>query len=154
MNEDSVKQITFKVQRYDPEQGDNPYLQKFVVPVSRGMTVLEGLIYIKEHLDSSLAFRTSCRMGICGSCGMLINNYPHLACHTQIEEFDSDTLTVKSLPNLPIIKDLVPELEPLFENHKSVKPFIIRHDKDEMKNPTAEFAQTDNRVERIYQHGY
>ena len=115
MTKDRIKQTTFKVQRYDPEQSGDPYLQEFVVPVSQGMTVLDGLIYIKENLDSSLAFRTSCRMGICGSCAMLINNYPHLACHTQIEEFDSDTLTVKSLPNLPIIKDLVPELNPLFE---------------------------------------
>jgi len=154
MTEDSTKQITFKVQRYDPEQDSAPHFQEFTVPASRGTTVLEGLIYIKENLDSSLAFRTSCRMGICGSCGMLINNYPHLACHTQIEEFHSDTLTVKSLPNLPIIKDLVPELNPLFENHKSVKPYILRYDEEEMKEPTAEFAQTPQELRSFLQFTY
>ncbi len=154
MTEDSVRQITFKVQRYDPEQDSAPYSQEFIVPTSRGMTVLEGLIYIKENLDSSLAFRTSCRMGICGSCGMLINNYPHLACHTQIEEFHSDTLTVKSLPNLPIIKDLVPELNSLFENHKSVKPYILRYDTEEMERPTAEFAQTPQELYSFLQFTY
>ena len=154
MTEDSIKQITFKVQRYDPERDNKPHLQEFVVPTSHGMTVLDGLLYIKENLDSSLAFRTSCRMGICGSCGMLINNYPHLACHTQIEEFHSDTLTVKPLPNLPIIKDLVPELSNLFENHKSIKPFIIRCDKEEMETPTAEFSQTPEELDSFLQFTY
>jgi len=154
MTEDSIKPITFKVQRYNPEKDDAPHLQEFAVPTSQGMTVLDGLIYIKENLDGSLAFRTSCRMGICGSCGMLINNYPHLACHTQIEEFNSDTLTVKSLPNLSIIKDLVPELNPLFENHKAVKPYILRHDTEEMENPTAEFAQTPKELESFLQFSY
>ena len=154
MTEDSIKQITFKVQRYDPEHDDKPHLQEFIVPASQGMTVLDGLIYIKENLDSSLAFRTSCRMGICGSCGMLINNYPHLACHTQIEEFHSDTLTVKPLPNLPIIKDLVPELNNLFENHKSIKPFILRYDTEEMETPTAEFSQTPEELESFLQFAF
>jgi len=154
MNEDETKQITFKVQRYNSEQDSAPYFQEFIVPASQGTTVLEGLIYIKENLDSTLAFRTSCRMGICGSCGMLINNYPHLACHTQIEEFHSDTLTVKSLPNLPIIKDLVPGLNPLFENHKSVKPYILRCDEEEMEKPTAEFAQTPQQLQTFLQFTY
>ena len=154
MTEDSIKQITFKVQRYDPERDNKPHIQEFTVPASHGMTVLDGLLYIKENLDSSLAFRTSCRMGICGSCGMLVNNYPHLACHTQIEEFNSTTLTIKPLPNLPIIKDLVPELNTLFENHKSIKPYIIRCDKEEMETPTAEFSQTPEELESFLQFSY
>ena len=154
MTEDSTKQITFKVQRYDPEQDSAPHFQEFIVAASRGTTVLEGLIYIKENLDSSLAFRTSCRMAICGSCGMLINNYPHLACHTQIEEFHSDTLTIKPLPNLPIIKDLVAELTPFFSTHKSIKPYIVHHDTEEMENPTAEFTQTPRELETFLQFTY
>ena len=154
MTEETTKKITFKVQRYDPEQDREPFLQEFIVPLSRGMTVLEGLIYIKENQDSTLAFRTSCRMGICGSCAMLINNYPHLACHTQIEEFESDTLTVKSLPNLPIIKDLVPALDPLFDNHKSIKPYIIHRDTEEMENPSGEFVQTPAELESFLQFAY
>jgi len=148
------QQIAFRVQRYDPEQGDAPHWQQFTVPSSRGMTVLEGLIYIKENLDSTLAFRTSCRMGICGSCGMLINNYPHLACHTQIEEFHSNTLTVRPLPNLSIIKDLVVDLTPMFNNHRSIKPYILRQDASEMENPTAEFAQIPQELNDFLQFAY
>ena len=151
MAESSPKQVTVRIQRYDPEEGSPPHFQEFTIPLGRGTTVLDGLIYIKENLDSTLAFRTSCRMGICGSCGMLINNYPHLACHTQIEEFHSNTLTVKPLPNQPIIKDLVVDLMPMFNVHKSIKPYIIRQDTEEMENPTAEFDQLPQEVNAFLQ---
>jgi len=154
MPENSTKSISFKVQRYDPEQGGAPHFQEFIVPLSRCMTVLDGLLYIKANLDGTLAFRTSCRMAICGSCGMLINDYPHLACHTQIEDFHSDTITIKPLPNQPIIKDLVADLTPLFGNHKSIKPYIIRSDTEEMENPTAEFAQEPQELEAFLQFTY
>ena len=154
MTENNTKQVTFKVQRYNPEQDSPPHFQAFTVPVNRGMTVLDGLLYIKENLDSSLAFRASCRMAICGSCGMLVNGYPHLACHTQIEEFHADRLTIKSLPNLAIIKDLVADLTPLFNNHKSIKPYILRSDTEELVNPTAEFAQMPQELETFLQFTY
>ena len=154
MTEVSTKQIKFRIQRYDPEQDSSPHWQEFIVPSSRGTTVLEGLLYIKENLDSTLAFRASCRMGICGSCGMLVNNYPHLACHTQIEEFNSSRLTIKPLPNLPIIKDLVGDLTPMFHNHKLVKPYIIRHDSEEMENPSTEFGQVPQEVDAFLQFTY
>jgi len=153
MTESSPKQVTFRVQRYDPEDGTSPHFEEFTIPSSRGTTVLDGLIYIKENLDSTIAFRTSCRMGICGSCGMLINNYPHLACHTQIEELHSDTLSIKPLPNQPIIKDLVVDLMPMFNVHKSIKPYIIRQD-TELENPTAEFGQLPQELNTFLQFAY
>ena len=153
MSEEKIKNTTFKVQRYNPEGGGAPHLQEFTVPAARGMTILNGLIYIKENLDSTLTFRTSCRMGICGSCGMLVNNYPHLACHTQIEEFHASTLTIKPLHNLPVIKDLVVDLEPLFASHKAIKPYILR-DEGEMESPSAEFAETPQELNSFLQFSY
>jgi succinate dehydrogenase / fumarate reductase iron-sulfur subunit len=154
VTDSGTKQITFRVQRYDPEKGDVPRTEDFTVPTSRGMTVLDGLLYIKENLDSTLAFRTSCRMGICGSCGMLVNSYPHLACHTQIEEFHSDVLSVKPLPNLPLIKDLVVDLTPMFEKHKAIMPYIVRRDGEEMEGPTREFVQTPEELRDFLQFTY
>jgi len=154
MAENSSKPITFKVQRYDPEQDKEPHFEEYTVSTNRGMTVLEGLLYIKENLDSTLTFRSSCRMGICGSCGMLINDYPYLACHTQIEEFKSDKLTIKPLPNQPVIKDLVPDLTSLFTKHKSIKPYIIRSDSKELENPTGEFGQKPQELEAFLQFTY
>ena len=76
---DSEKTIIFEILRYDPEKGEKPYLQEFTVPTTKGMTVLDGLHWIKENKDRTLAWRSSCRMGICGSCGMFINGLPRLA---------------------------------------------------------------------------
>jgi len=154
MAKNETEQIIFRVQRYDPEGDSTPRMQEFVAPSSRGMTVLDGLIYIKENLDSTLAFRTSCRMAICGSCGMLVNNYPHLACHTQIEEFHSSKLTIKPLPNFAIIKDLTVDLAPLFDNHKFIEPFIIRKDTEEMGNPKREFCQSPEAMESYLGFSY
>ena len=64
MDKQKNEQITFRIQRYNPEKDSQPHFQEFVVTSSRGMTVLDGLIYIKENLDSTLAFRTSCRIAI------------------------------------------------------------------------------------------
>ena len=154
MVEKNTKQITFRIQRYNPEENKPPHFQEYIVPASHGTTVLDGLFYIKENLDGTLTFRSSCRMAICGSCGVLVNNYPHLACHTQIEEFHSNKLTIKPLPNLSVLKDLVVDLTPLFDHHKSVKPYLIRDDKEEMTKPTAEFAQLPQELNEYLQFTY
>ncbi len=148
-----MQNITFKVQRYNPDKDKKPYIQVFTIPLKHGMTVLDGLIYIKENVDNTLSFRSSCRMGICGSCGMLINSFPMLACHTPIQGLNKDTITVKSLPNFPIISDLVPDLTPLFEKHKSIKPYIIQ-DREEVENPTGEFLQEQSQLEEFVQFAY
>ena len=151
---DAVRQIRFKIHRYNPENGAAPHMDEFVVPVRRGMTVLDGLLYIRDNLDSTLAARSSCRMAICGSCAMLINNFPQLACHTQIEELKADTVEIKPVPNFDIIKDLVVDLSPLFEKHTTTRPYLIRPDVDEMENPTAEFLQTPEELEAYLQFSY
>jgi len=151
---DAVRQIRFKIQRYNPEDGAAPHMDEFVVPAPHGMTILDGLSYIRDNLDSTLAVRSSCRMAICGSCAMLINSFPHLACHTQIEELKADTVEIKPLPNFPIIKDLVVDLTPLFEKHTAIKPYLIRSDVAEMESPTAEFLQTPGEMESYLQFSY
>ena len=120
-----MKSIVFEVLRYDPEKGGVPHLQEFTVPLHKGMTVLDGLHWIKEHEDPTLAWRSSCRMGICGSCGMFINGLPRLACTNQITQLHSDRVVIKPLPNYDIIRDLVPDFDRLFDRHRSVKPYLI-----------------------------
>jgi succinate dehydrogenase / fumarate reductase, iron-sulfur subunit len=153
MSENTSK-VIFNIQRFDPENDSEPHMQEYTVPVKRGTTVLEGLIYIRENLDSTLAFRTSCRMGICGSCGVLVNNFPHLACQTQIEEIGSNRITVKPMPNHPLIKDLAVDLDNLFERHKNIKPFIVRNDSEELDNPTREYIQSTEELEAFEQFTY
>ncbi len=136
--------VEFRIKRFD---GSKSYWQSFEVPTKKGMTVLEGLFYIKENLDSSLAFRVSCRMGICGSCAMKINGKPRLACETQIAAM-GDTIVVEPLDNFKVIKDLVTDFEGFFAKHKAVKPYLIRDDIS-YEEPV-ELLQTPEELERYY----
>jgi len=151
---DSVKTIIFEVLRYNPEKGEKPHLQEFTVQATKGMTVLDGLHWIKENLDPTLAWRSSCRMGICGSCGMFINGLPRLACTNQISHLHSDRVVIKPLPNYDIIRDLVPDLETLFDKHRAVKPYMIRNDQMEQNRPTAEYFQSEEELVNYIQFAY
>jgi succinate dehydrogenase / fumarate reductase iron-sulfur subunit len=153
-HDDYIKTVTFEVLRYNPEKAEQPHLRSYSVPVKKGMTVLDGLTWIKEHEDRTLSWRSSCRMGICGSCGMFINGMPRLACNNQIVHLHSDHVIIKPLPNYDIIRDLVPDLESLFNKHKSVKPYLIRKDLKEQNRPTGEFFQSSHELENYIQFAY
>jgi succinate dehydrogenase / fumarate reductase, iron-sulfur subunit len=148
------KTVTYEVLRYNPGQDRKPYLQEYSVQVSKGMTVLDGLNWIKENVDRTLSWRSSCRMGICGSCGMFINGLPRLACNNQISHLDSDRIVVKPLPNYDIIRDLVPDLESMFQKHRSVKPYLIRQDLEEQNHPAGEFFQSKQELLNYIQFAY
>lgn len=145
--------ITFEVLRFDSSQNGRPRMQEFQIPWKEGLTVLDGLHYIKENIDPSLSWRSSCRMGVCGSCAMFINSYPRLACNTQVSVLGGTRVNIKPLPNFGIIKDLVPDLANFFENHRRVKPFIIRKD-GEVDQPTGEFFQSNDEYVRYVQFAY
>jgi succinate dehydrogenase / fumarate reductase iron-sulfur subunit len=107
----TAKTVTFRVRRFEPGTDREPRWEDHRVEIAPGMTVLDGLWKVKELAAPSLAWRSSCRMGICGSCGMLVNGRPRLACNTQVGELRSDVVTVAPLPNFDIVKDLVPDLD-------------------------------------------
>jgi succinate dehydrogenase / fumarate reductase iron-sulfur subunit len=130
--------MKFKIKRFD---GERFYWDEFEVPVKRGMTVLEALYYIKENLDGSLAFRSSCRMGVCGSCAMIINGKPRLACETQVSQFKS--VKIEPLKNFRVIKDLVTDFAGFFTRIKSVKPYLIRYSDGEIR-------QTPEQLKKYY----
>jgi succinate dehydrogenase / fumarate reductase iron-sulfur subunit len=146
--------VVFNILRFNPETNAKPYFQAFEVPVSKGMTVLEGLTWIKEHVDSTLAWRSSCRMGVCGSCGVFINGYPRLACNNQILHISDKQLNIKPLPNYDIIRDLVPDLEDFFDQHRSVNPYLIRKDLEEQDTPSGEYFQTSEEMMNYIQFAY
>jgi len=149
-----TKPVAFHVTRYNPERDPAPSIQTFSVPVREGMTVLDGLHFIKENLDATLTWRYSCRMGICGSCGMLLNGRPSLACNTQVLHIATAELAVAPLPNFRIIRDLIPDLRPMFENHRKLKPFILRGADGEINDPSGEFFQSPEQLEAYLQFAY
>ena len=96
------KVVEFEIHRFDPETKKR-YVSTYKVPIRKGMTILDALMYIRDNLDGTLAFRSSCRMGICGSCGVLVNGKPMLACYTQVLHLNADKLVVEPLQNFPVI---------------------------------------------------
>jgi succinate dehydrogenase / fumarate reductase iron-sulfur subunit len=147
-------EVVFRIRRFDPTQDAAPRWEEFRLPYTDGMTVLDGLKKIKETTAPALAWRSSCRMGVCGSCGMLINGKARLACNTQIAELGTPLVAVAPLPNFNTIRDLVPDLIPMFDAHVATMPFILRDDQGELDEPTAEFWQSSHEMERYLQFSY
>ena len=124
------KYVTLRVFRFDPKRDKKPYYKEYKVPYTRETTVLDALLWIVFNVDGSLSVRYNCRMALCGSCGMVVNGKFVLACQTRIEDLKSSTITVEPMPNYPIIKDLVVNMDNLLEKHKKVKPYLINRDED------------------------
>jgi succinate dehydrogenase/fumarate reductase iron-sulfur protein len=141
------KTVEFKISRFDPESKKS-YTSTFKVPIRKGTTILDAFLYIKDNLDESLTFRHSCRMGICGSCAVNINGKPMLACYTQVLHLEADSLTVEPLANMSVIKDLVVDIEPFFDQYKKTKTVLIKPE-EEFKKPD-EFVQMPTELKKFW----
>jgi len=114
----------FIITRFDPDRDTMPRKQRYEVPVRPEWKVLDALNFIKDEIDPTLSHRWSCRMAVCGSCGMLVNGKPSLTCKDPLASY-GDTVEVAPLSNFPVIRDLVVELDGFMEKLQSVKPWII-----------------------------
>ena len=121
--------VTLEVFRYRPEEETEPVYQAYEVPVHKDWVVLDALNHIKDHLDGTLSFRWSCRMGVCGSCGMMVNGDATLTCATFVESLLPGPIRVGPLENFPVVRDLVIEMSDFMEKLESVKPWIISDEK-------------------------
>ncbi|TXI64848.1 MULTISPECIES: succinate dehydrogenase/fumarate reductase iron-sulfur subunit [Mycolicibacterium] len=140
--------IVMEVARYRPETDSEPVFQSYDVPLTREWAVLDGLNYIKDRLDGTLSFRWSCRMGICGSCGMTVNGDPKLACATFLVDYLPGPVRVEPMRNFPVIRDLVVDISDFMTKLPRVKPWIINADE-----PAAdtEYRQTPAELEEFKQ---
>lgn len=139
------KTITLEVQRYRPEQEGEPTFQSYEVPYRSEWMVLDALNYVKDHIDGSLTYRWSCRMGVCGSCGMLVNGNPVLTCASYLDDHLPGKIRIEPLRGFPVVRDLVGDIDDFAEKLRDVKPWIIReHEKPvsegEYKQTPAELA--------------
>jgi succinate dehydrogenase/fumarate reductase iron-sulfur protein len=141
------KIVEFKIRRFDPEQKRN-YTSTFKVPIRKGTTLLDALLYVKDNLDESLTFRQSCRMGVCGDCAINVNGKPVLACYTQVLDLGENLLTVEPLSNAPVIKDLVVDMQPFFDTYKRITPYLLKP-AEELKKAT-EFAQSPEELRKYW----
>ena len=122
---DADETVELKVFRYDPEvEGKKePRFDSFEVPFTKGMTVLDALIFARDHFDSSLTFRHSCRQAICGSDALFVNGRQRLGCKTQMADLEWP-VRVEPLPHAEVVKDLVVDMEHFYDQMESVEPYF------------------------------
>ena len=120
------KTITLEIFRYHPETDDEPRFQNFDVPYQEDWVILDALNWIKDNVDGTLTHRWSCRMGVCGSCGMMVDGVPRLTCAAFLQEYYPRSVTIEPLANFPVVRDLVVDMEDFMAKLKKAKPWIIR----------------------------
>jgi len=132
--------ITLEVFRYRPETEKEPVFQNFTVPFRDDWVVLDALNYLKDQVDGSISYRWSCRMGVCGSCGMMVNGTPKLTCAAFLKDYYPGPVRVEPLANFPVERDLIVNITDFVHKLKEVKPFIIR--KEEKPVSEGEYLQS------------
>jgi succinate dehydrogenase / fumarate reductase iron-sulfur subunit len=142
----AAKVKTFKVYRYDPEGTENPRWDTYDVDVEAcGPMVLDVLIHIKNTVDPTLAFRRSCREGVCGSCAMNIGGRNTLACTHGWEEVPGKEVQISPLPSQPVLKDLIPDLTLFYAQYASIKPWL----QTDTPQPEKEWIQSPKDREKL-----
>jgi len=137
--------ITLAVARYRPEQETAPVFQDFEVPFRKDWVVLDALNHIKDRLDGSLSFRWSCRMGVCGSCGMMVNGQPKLTCAAFLADYLPGPIRVEPLRYFPVIRDLIVDITDFLGKLKKVKPWIVREREKPVEE--GEYRQTPDQLD-------
>ncbi len=144
MSETGTKTAVVRIQRFNPEKDKKTHYQEFSVAYSRDTTLLDALHEIKTHQDGSLTYRRSCRHAICGSCAMNVNGKNMLVCNTPLKDHidRKGKITIRPLPYLPVIKDLVVDRTKFWEQYMRVKPWLITPD----ETPDKEFRISPEEV--------
>ncbi len=137
--------MKFKIYRYNPEKNAKPFEQEYeLADIEPGTMLLTALLRIKDELDETLSFRRSCGEGVCGSDGMNINGVNGLACITSLDDL-KQPVEIKPLPGLPVIRDLIIDMDQFYKQYRAVKPYLVV--KDPM--PEVELTQTPEQREKL-----
>lgn len=142
---DAARTKTFRIYRYEPESGENPHVDRFTLDLDQcGPMVLDAVIKIKNEYDATLAFRRSCREGVCGSCAFNIDGRNTLACITRITDIDGD-VAIYPLPHMPVVKDLIPDMTHFYAQLESIEPWL----KTDSPAPSRERLQSPEEREQL-----
>ncbi len=137
--------MKFNIYRYNPETDKKPYLQDYELDnIEPGTMLLTALLRIKDEQDQTLSFRRSCGEGVCGSDGMNINGVNGLACVTSLDSL-KQPVEIKPLPGLPVIRDLIIDMDQFYKQYRAVRPYLIVND----PMPEVELLQTPEQRDNL-----
>ncbi len=142
--------ITLEIFRFRPGEDQKGSFRSYEVPYRAHWVVLDALNWIKDYADGTLSYRWSCRMGVCGSCGMMVNGVPKLTCAAFLKDYYPDRVRVEPLTYFPVERDLIIDLEGFLSKLKSIKPWLIR--KEEKPLDEGEYLQSPNELAAFKQH--
>ena len=142
--------IAIECLRYNPETDAAPSYATYRVPFTDDMSVLQGLQQIKDVFDGSLTFRWSCRMAICGSCGMMLNGVPALACSTFLRDYYPDGLRVEPMTHIPVVRDLVIDQTDFLAKLERVSPQLMPAEPKPLA--AGPYRQTPSQLDAYYQY--
>lgn len=142
------RKITLSIVRYHPESEPSPVYQDYEVPFREEWVILDALNYLKDRLDETLSFRWSCRMGVCGSCGMMVNGEPKLTCATFLTDYYPSSIRIEPLAFFPVVRDLIVDISDFMEKLRRVKPWVIRAN----SNVQGEYRQTPDQLDFYKQY--
>lgn len=138
--------MRFSIYRYNPDADGRPYMQDFelqAADIRPGMMLLDALLALKAQ-DETLSFRRSCQEGVCGSDAMNINGRNGLACVTPLKGL-KEPVTLRPLPGQPVLRDLIVDLEPFYQQYRAARPWLINEDPE----PEVERLQSPEERERL-----
>jgi fumarate reductase iron-sulfur subunit len=136
--------VTLEVFRYLPDTESEPRFQSYEVPFREDWVVLDALNHIKDHIDGTLTYRWSCRMGVCGSCGMMVNGEPKLTCAAFLKHYYPNPIRVEPLNHFPVLRDLVINLDDFIHKLKELKTWLIP--KEEKPVSEGEYLQSPEQL--------
>ena len=145
----SERIVELEVLRFNPETDAEPRFQRYSVPCMNEWVVLDALNHVKETIDPTLSYRWSCHMAVCGSCGMMINGEPKLACKAFLREYEG-VIRVEPLAHFPIQRDLVTVIDDFVTKLKRVKPYLIP--KEDQPVEAGEFKQSPAELKKYKQY--
>ena len=149
---ETIETIKLEIFRYCPEKEKKPTSQTYEVPFHKDWAVLDAINYIKDKVDSTLSYRWSCQMGVCGSCGIMINGIPKLSCAAFLKDYYPNNIRIEPLSGFPVEKDLIIEMDDFMTKLTQMKPYIIRKEGEEKQLKEGEHLQTPAQLAHFKQY--
>ena len=144
--------MQLEIFRYRPEKESEPTFQTFEVPFREDWVVLDAINHIKDAIDGTLSYRWSCQMGVCGSCGIMINNVPKLSCAAFLKDYYPDKISIEPLTGFPVERDLIFEMDDFMTKLTEIQPYIIRKEGEEKPLDEGEYLQSPAELAHFKQY--
>ena len=141
--------MKLEIFRYRPEKESEPTFLTYEVPFLEDWVVLDAINHIKDEIDGTLSYRWSCQMGVCGSCGVMINGVPKLSCAAFLKDYYPDKIRVEPLTGFPVERDLISQIDDFMTKLTNIQPYIIRKRGEEKPLDEGEYLQTPAELARF-----